>query len=364
MTVKRDFKRGVRLRQARTGESYVTARRHLMASQAALADGDEPEDTLPGSPEIHAMPPEPGGGEGGGGSGDRPGGSGDGGDDRDGSGGISVIELLDVTEEARQVGLTCRVLMFPPLVERVAPARVLRRLRDVLIATAGDRAIARLSRLALTGQVPPPRQRTEMASIDHLRQFLQRASAGLSGPLGDGCTLAFHVADGEELVPIMCTLSARDTAIELSLVGGPLPDRWADLGAGLSRVEDVSEALRRRELVEALSTDFVEQLWQLAPRRLPQPALHIVHAGPRPEGTRDPFVIGHNAEVCDLVLDDRDVSAEHAALIVRNNTYYLKDLGSAQGIVHKGMRIDNKRIVEGDVFHIGNHEIRFTYLGG
>jgi hypothetical protein len=25
------------------------------------------------------------------------------------------------------------------------------------------------------------------------------------------------------------------------------------------------------------------------------------------------------------------------------------------------MRIDNKRIDEGDVFHIGEHELRFTY---
>ncbi len=40
MTVKRDLKRRVRLRQARTGESYVTARRHVVATRAASADAD------------------------------------------------------------------------------------------------------------------------------------------------------------------------------------------------------------------------------------------------------------------------------------------------------------------------------------
>ena len=31
------------------------------------------------------------------------------------------------------------------------------------------------------------------------------------------------------------------------------------------------------------------------------------------------------------------------------------------GITYKGMRIDNKRIDEGDVFHLCDYELRFTY---
>lgn len=431
MTIKRDFKRRVRLRQARTGESYVTARRHVLAGRpAGLATRDaEPDAAAPpsrdapravpssaaparafevgdalrvidgpfaahsgtveqvvadqrelvvalavhgrtvsvalGVTQVEAAASQRGGG---GDGGDRGGGGasgrGGGGDDRKPSSGISVVELVDVTEEARRVGLVCRVLMFPPLIDRIAPARVLRRLRDVLIATAGDRATARLSRLALTGQVPPPRQRAEVISIEHLRQFLQRARAGLSGTLDDGATLAFHIADGEELVPVMCALSARDTSIELSLIDGPLPERWATLSSVLTRAVDAGEALRRREIVEALTGDFSGQLWPIIPSRLPGPRLLVVHAGKRYPMTREPFVIGHNAEVCDLVLDDGAVSAEHAAVIVRNGGYYLKDLGSTEGVVHKGMRIDNKRIHEGDVFVIAGHELRFTFLDG
>src|SRR5207248_844944 len=45
----------------------------------------------------------------------------------------------------------------------------------------------------------------------------------------------------------------------------------------------------------------------------------------------------------------------------RNGMFYIKDLGSTNGIDYKGMRIDNKRIDEGDVFHICDYELRFTY---
>ena len=48
-------------------------------------------------------------------------------------------------------------------------------------------------------------------------------------------------------------------------------------------------------------------------------------------------------------------------MIRRNGTFYIKDLGSTNGIDYKGMRIDNKRIDEGDVFHLCDYELRFTY---
>jgi len=164
MTVKRDFKRRVRQRQARTGESYVTARRHLLASRPSHQDDDDHDEG--GGPQPRR---------------------------------ISVVELIDVSDEARRIGLACRVLMFPSLVERIAPDRVLA-----------------------------------------------------------------------------------------------------------------------------------------------------------------PFVIGRS-RVCDVVIDADGVADEHAAVILRGTAVYFKDLGSPDGIVYRGMRIDNKRIAEGDVFHIGGHEIGFTF---
>ena len=63
----------------------------------------------------------------------------------------------------------------------------------------------------------------------------------------------------------------------------------------------------------------------------------------------------------DLPIKDGNISRKHAAVIRRNGTYFIKDLGSTNGIDFKGMRIDNKRIDEGDVFHLCDYELRFTY---
>ena len=62
-----------------------------------------------------------------------------------------------------------------------------------------------------------------------------------------------------------------------------------------------------------------------------------------------------------VVLRAQMFSRKHAAVIRRNGTFYIKDLGSTNGIDYKGMRIDNKRIDEGDIFHLCDYELRFTY---
>ena len=67
------------------------------------------------------------------------------------------------------------------------------------------------------------------------------------------------------------------------------------------------------------------------------------------------------AAAVDLLLHPIQAANQHAAIIQRNGTYYIKDLGSTNGIDYKGMRIDNKRIDEGDIFHICDYELRFTY---
>ena len=78
---------------------------------------------------------------------------------------------------------------------------------------------------------------------------------------------------------------------------------------------------------------------------------------------KDQFIIGRGSKTSDLPIKDGNISRKHAAVIRRNGMYYIKDLGSTNGIDYKGMRIDNKRIDEGDVFHICDYELRFTYRG-
>ena len=103
-----------------------------------------------------------------------------------------------------------------------------------------------------------------------------------------------------------------------------------------------------------------------SPNPMPQmgsagPTLFLIYNGQRYPVTKDQFIIGRGSKTSDLPIKDGNISRKHAAVIRRNGTFYIKDLGSTNGIDYKGMRIDNKRIDEGDVFHLCDYELRFTY---
>ena len=91
------------------------------------------------------------------------------------------------------------------------------------------------------------------------------------------------------------------------------------------------------------------------------PTLFLIYNGQRYPVTKDQFIIGRGSKTSDLPIKDGNISRKHAAVIRRNGTFYIKDLGSTNGIDYKGMRIDNKRIDEGDLFHLCDYELRFTY---
>ncbi len=91
------------------------------------------------------------------------------------------------------------------------------------------------------------------------------------------------------------------------------------------------------------------------------PPLYLVFDSQKYRIDKDQFIIGRGTKSSDLPIKDGNISRKHAAVIRRNGTYFIKDLGSTNGIDFKGMRIDNKRIDEGDVFHLCDYELRFTY---
>jgi hypothetical protein len=91
------------------------------------------------------------------------------------------------------------------------------------------------------------------------------------------------------------------------------------------------------------------------------PTLFLVFNNQRIPIDKDQFIIGRGSKSSDLAIKDGNISRKHAAVIRRNGMFYIKDLGSTNGIDYKGMRIDNKRVDEGDVFHICDYELRFTY---
>src|SRR6185369_7208724 len=69
------------------------------------------------------------------------------------------------------------------------------------------------------------------------------------------------------------------------------------------------------------------------------------------------FVIGRSAE-CQLALDDPLVSRKHALLIVGAESVVIKDLGSRNGVVVNGIRIEGSRILlDSDSIVIGSQEM-------
>jgi hypothetical protein len=89
--------------------------------------------------------------------------------------------------------------------------------------------------------------------------------------------------------------------------------------------------------------------------------LYLVFENQKYRIDKDQFIIGRGSKSSDLPIKDGNISRKHAAVIRRNGTFFIKDLGSTNGIDFKGMRIDNKRIDEGDIFHLCEYELRFTY---
>lgn len=143
MTKKKDLKRIVRQRQERTGESYVTALRYVVEQTAPPA--------------------------------------------------FSVVEMLDLTEEAQRLGLNCPVRMTSTLAERVKPSVVLERVRDALQATARDPATQTLRDTILEGRARQPRESKTAHWWDSTRRFVTRALAGIGGISEAEDMLALHV---------------------------------------------------------------------------------------------------------------------------------------------------------------------------
>ncbi|MFL5306044.1 MAG: FHA domain-containing protein, partial [Polyangia bacterium] len=98
-----------------------------------------------------------------------------------------------------------------------------------------------------------------------------------------------------------------------------------------------------------------------APTGAAPPPVYLVFDNQKYRIDKEQFIIGRGSKSSDLPIKDGNISRKHAAVIRRNGTYFIKDLGSTNGIDFKGMRIDNKRIEEGDVFHLCDYELRFTF---
>lgn len=76
---------------------------------------------------------------------------------------------------------------------------------------------------------------------------------------------------------------------------------------------------------------------------------------------KDEFVIGRGAKYSDLPIKDANISRRHCAIVRRGADYFIKDLGSTNGVEFNGERVDNHRISESSVYYLCDHELRFSF---
>jgi pSer/pThr/pTyr-binding forkhead associated (FHA) protein len=104
-----------------------------------------------------------------------------------------------------------------------------------------------------------------------------------------------------------------------------------------------------------------------APRSKPpvqvaaRPSLFVIFNGQKIPVAKDEFIIGRGTKTADLPIKDGNISRRHAAVVYHGGAFYMKDLGSTNGVEFGGKKVGTKRIDEGDVFAICDYELRFTY---
>jgi FHA domain len=97
------------------------------------------------------------------------------------------------------------------------------------------------------------------------------------------------------------------------------------------------------------------------PGQTPAPPLYLIFDNRKYRIDKEQFIIGRGVKSSDLPIRDGNISRKHCAVVRRNGAYFIKDLGSTNGIDFNGNRVDNRRIEEGDTFFLCEYQLRFTF---
>ena len=89
-------------------------------------------------------------------------------------------------------------------------------------------------------------------------------------------------------------------------------------------------------------------------------ALMLTYQGRSVEVTKERFLLGRSKSQADLVLDDPNVSRQHAAIERVGDQWVLADLGSTNGCYIDGQRVSRRPIADGDVIEITTHQVICT----
>jgi pSer/pThr/pTyr-binding forkhead associated (FHA) protein len=92
----------------------------------------------------------------------------------------------------------------------------------------------------------------------------------------------------------------------------------------------------------------------------PSYPLYLYLEGQRYEIMKSRFIIGRSRTVCDCPVNDSNVSRQHAVVEWMRGHYHIVDLGSTNGILHNGRRVERKVLREGDLIVLAGHELRFS----
>jgi pSer/pThr/pTyr-binding forkhead associated (FHA) protein len=71
------------------------------------------------------------------------------------------------------------------------------------------------------------------------------------------------------------------------------------------------------------------------------------------------MIVGRSRD-CDIVLDNLGVSRMHAELGFDNGEFVVDDLGSANGSVLNGTRVEKASLGDGDVLQIGKFQLHIA----
>ena len=104
---------------------------------------------------------------------------------------------------------------------------------------------------------------------------------------------------------------------------------------------------------------------ELEPEPEPEPeprrrTYTLTVAGRRIELSAERVVLGRSRE-CDVRVADLNVSRQHAEVRDEDGDYILVDLGSTNGTLLNGRRVDRQRLVDGDTITLGSTEIVFGF---
>lgn len=89
-------------------------------------------------------------------------------------------------------------------------------------------------------------------------------------------------------------------------------------------------------------------------------SLMLTYQGHSVEVTKERFLLGRSKSQADLVLDDPNVSRQHAAIERVGDQWVLADLGSTNGCYIDGQRVSRRPITDGDVIEITTHQVICT----